>query len=261
MMSRLRILAVVSAAVIALASSQVSSFTPTAPSYVIRSTFAGSSSLYSLIKGEAVGVEPFDENEGGVGLAKRTAVKISGSSSKGKDCVAEELLRYEGMQELEKAVVESILAKAGCQLVCSGTGKELYKDPGRSGRVEDKVVALAPIEAAKDALASAAAVSQDGSQTMVVNFLGGDKLIIGEVMEACDLVVEALDLPAKTKVKFNSISFKEIPEDVCTVTVVASAGGAEGMEGVDESVARGELYLRDGKWYTVAEGDITRDLK
>eukprot|EP00579_Thalassiosira_antarctica_P007686 CAMPEP_0201883668 /NCGR_PEP_ID=MMETSP0902-20130614/16170_1 /ASSEMBLY_ACC=CAM_ASM_000551 /TAXON_ID=420261 /ORGANISM="Thalassiosira antarctica, Strain CCMP982" /LENGTH=173 /DNA_ID=CAMNT_0048412517 /DNA_START=278 /DNA_END=799 /DNA_ORIENTATION=- len=169
------------------------------------------------------------------------------------------MIRYEKMQELDMAVAKSIMEKAECQLLCSGAGKELYQDPGTSDQWDGKVIALAPIEAAKSALSSMASAVMIGedAKSVVINFLGGDDIIIGEVLEACDLLVDELDFPAKTKVTFNSISFEEIPMDACTVTVVASGGKAGGLEGVDESVARGELYVHDGKWFTVAEGDIT----
>eukprot|EP00584_Thalassiosira_punctigera_P000651 CAMPEP_0172529232 /NCGR_PEP_ID=MMETSP1067-20121228/3368_1 /TAXON_ID=265564 ORGANISM="Thalassiosira punctigera, Strain Tpunct2005C2" /NCGR_SAMPLE_ID=MMETSP1067 /ASSEMBLY_ACC=CAM_ASM_000444 /LENGTH=261 /DNA_ID=CAMNT_0013313251 /DNA_START=80 /DNA_END=865 /DNA_ORIENTATION=+ len=244
----------------AVLASQAFSFSPAAPCDIRATSIVSTTELSSLIQGEEKGAESLNENEGGVGLAKRTAVKISGVSQKGKGSEARELLRYDRMQGLDGAVVESVMEKAECALVCSGTGKELYRDPGSSNRVEDKVIALAPIEAAKDALASMASaftIGEDNPKSVVVNFLGGDELIIGEVLEACDLLVEELDFPAKTKVKFHSISFDEIPADVCSVTVVASGGKAAGMEGVDQSVAKGELYARDGKWFTVAEGDIT----
>ncbi|KAL7544614.1 hypothetical protein ACHAWF_007991 [Thalassiosira exigua] len=217
------------------------------------------SKLSSLIKGEAFGQDPFDENEGGVGLAQRTAIKISGSCREAKGTGAKELLRYDRMQELDVKVAKSIMEKANCQLLCSGTGRELYQDPGSSNRVEDKVVKLAPIEAAKDALASMASAVTIGedAKAVVLNFLGGSELIVGEVLEACNLMVEGLDFPLKTKVEFNSVSFEQIPADICSVTVVASSGRTGGLEGVDESVARGEVYIENEKWLTVAEADLT----
>ncbi|KAL3775934.1 hypothetical protein ACHAW5_011324 [Stephanodiscus triporus] len=216
----------------------------------------------SLIKGESYGSEPFDENEGGVGLTKRCAVKVVGISSKEMGSDAQELVRYDKLQELDISVTKSLMEKANCQLLCRGTGKETYQDPGKSYRVEEKVIRLAPIEAVKDALSSmvssssAVTIGGEGG-SVVINFLGGDELIIGEVLEACDLLVDGLELPTtKTKVKFNSISFSDIPSNVCHVTVIASGGKAGGLEGMDESVARGEVYIQDGKWFTVAEGDI-----
>lgn len=248
---------VAGAAVFALISQQAFSFTSVVP--YVRSSTGSASALFSLIKGEAQGAEPFDENEGGVGLAKRTAVKIVGVSKRGRGTEAQELVRYDKLQDLDMTDAKTVMDKAGCQLLCSGTGKELYQDPGSSGRVEDRVFKFSPVEAAKDAIASASSPIAIGGDTkfVVVNFLGGDELIIGEVMQACDMLVDALDIPDKTKVKFNSISSGEIPEDICTVTVVASGGSAGGFDGSDESVARGEVYAKDGNWLTVVEGDIT----
>lgn len=248
-------LPIVASAAIALAS-QASSFTPVTPSC---NNIRSSTKLFDIIKGEAVDAETPDENAGGVGLAKRSAVKIVGVSAKGKGTDAQELVRYDKMSEVEMSAVTSIMEKADCQLLCSGAGKELYQDPGSSTNYDAKVIKLAPIEAAKDALSSMASAVTIGEDTksVVMNFLGGDDLIIGEVLEACDILVDGFDFPAKTKVKFNSISFTEVPADVCSVTVVASAGKTGGLEGVDESVARGELYGLNGKWFTVTEGDIT----
>jgi hypothetical protein len=258
-------LSIVTASVAALAAtSVVSSFsvTPckTRSSTHITSGSTSSSSLHTIIRGEDVDAQPLDENEGGVGLALRSAIKISGKCIK-EQCDAQELLRYEKMQELDRSVAQSIMEKSGCNLLCTGMGKELYQDPGTSVRYEDKIVKLAPLEAAKAALAavSTSASALLDSKYVVINFVGGDDLIIGEVLLACDMLVQELNLldNKATKVMFNSISFKEFADETCSVAVVACAGNAVGLEGVDENIAKGELYVYDGKWYTVAEGDIT----
>ncbi|KAL3816493.1 hypothetical protein ACHAXA_011298, partial [Cyclostephanos tholiformis] len=169
-----------------------------------------------VIKGEAYGSEPFDENEGGVGLAKRSAIKVIGVSSKGKGSDAKELVRYDKLQELDISVAKSTMDKANCKLLCCGTGKETYQDPGKSYRVEEKVIKLAPVEAAKNALSSMDSSPTIGSEggSVVINFLGGDELIIGEVLDAC------------------------------------------GLTGVDRSIASGEVYIQDEKWFGVSEEDI-----
>ena len=252
-MALIRLPILVSSA-IALAS-QASSFTlNTCNNKAVVAGRSSSTKLFDVIKGEAIDAEAIDENVGGVGLAKRSAIKISGVSG-----TAQELVRYEKLTEVDASVAKSIMESADCQLVCSGSGKELYMDPGASNKYEDKVIKLAPLEAAQNALSSMAAAVTVGEDTksVVMNFLGGDDLIIGEVLQACDMLVDGFGFPAKTKMQFNSVSFSEVPADVCTVTVVASAGKVGGLEGVDQSVAKGELYNLDGKWYTVTEGDIT----
>jgi hypothetical protein len=237
-------LSIVAASAVALAASSVSSFSVTSSTHV--TTRRSSSSLFSLIRGEAIDAETFDENEGGVGLALRSAIKISGKCQK-EQCDAQELLRYEKMQEVEMSVAQSIMEKSGCSLLCSGMGKELYQDPGSTIRYEDKVIKLAPIEAAKAALEKVSVAPSDAKYD----------LIIGEVLEACGMLVKELNLQDKTKITFNSMSFNVFAEESCSVTVVASGGNAGGLEGVDQSIAKGELYMYDGKWFTVAEGDIT----
>jgi hypothetical protein len=244
-----------------------------------------STSAINLIKGEAYGSEPFDENEGGVGLAKRSAIKISGvvtsgdgssSSSGNSNCEAQELVRYSRLHELNNDATTAIIKSKNCQLLYTGKGIELYQDPGKSYRIEEKVIQLAPIMAVRDALASSSSSAASSSSDeiddndydeLVINFLGGDELIIGEVMEACNILVnELLDesiLRKNTKknVKFNSISYTQIPADVCYVTVIAVGHGGrksgDGLDGgVDESIAKGEIYIKDGKWWTVTEEDI-----
>lgn len=212
----------------------------------------------SLIVGEAVDAVSVNEDEGGVGLAKRSAIKITGVSRKGQESEAQDLIRYESMKELDISSAKSILEKSGCSVLCSGVGDELYKDPGTSNRYADKLVLLAPSEAVKAALASAASkISVGEAKTVAFNFLGGDDLVMGEVLDACDVLVNELDIPDKTKVTFNSMSFTDFKEGRCSLTVVASDGQTSGSKGADASVAKGELYIYDGKWYTVAEGDIT----
>lgn len=271
----------IAAIVVALAC-RASSFSPaTTNNHLTHLSLPSSSSsrLFSLIKGEAYGSEPFDENEGGVGLAKRCAVKIVGRSSGGGkkgsttsgvggNIEAQELYRYERLTPLDQTAISKSIAEGkygDIQLLCSGMGKELYVDPGSSYRVEDKVIKLAPIEAVKNALSSKTWTDTDSKSSMMVfNFLGGDELIIGEVLMACDMLVDGLNLPATMKVKFNSISYADVPSDECHVTVLSVGGIGDGVGGassseeadIDQSVAKGELYDRDGKWFTVARKDM-----
>jgi hypothetical protein len=251
-----------------------------------RTSSTPSTSCLNLIKGEAYGSEPFDENEGGVGLAKRCAIKISGvvtagdsssSSSTNSNCEAQELVRYSKLHELsnDDTAIKSMMEKMNCQLLYTGKGTELYQDPGKSYRIEEKVIQLAPIMAVRDAFASSSSAASssdeidDNYDELVINFLGGDELIIGEVMEACTLLVNELldesilrkNTKKKKNIKFNSISYTQIPSDVCYVTVIAVGRGGrksgDGLDGgVNESIAKGEIYIQDGKWWTVTEEDI-----
>lgn len=220
--------------------------------------------LYDLIKGEAIDAVPLNENLGGVGLAKRCAIKITGTAKKGEKCdadVLKDLVRYEKMYELNEAEAKSAMDKFGCTLVCNGMGKELYYFPDDSARVEDKVIKLCPDEAVKDALASQSNVSISDAKYITINFLGGDDLIYGEVKQACDFLVEQLDIPDKAKIKFNSISYTDFEEGTCAVTVVANGSQSSGSEGFQESISKGEVYIYDGKWFTVTKDDITTSIE
>lgn len=199
-----------------------------------------------------------DENLGGVGLAKRCAIKISGTAKKGGNAdadVLKDLVRYEKMVSLSEEEVNSAMGKFGCKLICSGFGKELYYFPDDSARVEDRVIKLAPGEAAKDALDKAESVGDD--KFVVINFLGGDDLIYGEVRDACDRIVQELDIPDKAKISFNSVSFTDFEEGTCSVTVMSTDGQSITDGGIYAAVAKGEAYVYGGKWYTVTKEDIT----
>jgi cell division GTPase FtsZ len=127
--------------------------------------------------------------------------------------------------------------------------------------VEDKVVKLCPDEAAKDALSSQSKVSISDAKFITINFLGGDDLIYGEVKQACDFLVEQLDIPDKAKIKFNSISYTDFEKGTCAVTVVASGSQSSGSDGFEESIAKGEVYIYNGKWFTVTKDDITTSIE
>lgn len=92
---------------------------------------------------------------------------------------------------------------------------------------------------------------------MIFNFLGGDDLMLGEVMEAAIELVVMLDIPTNTNISFNSLSHNTIPSGTCTITVVSKAenNDVSSFSGVEKAIASGEVYARDGYWYTVDESD------
>ena len=203
----------------------------------------------SVIKGEELRSTPFDEGQGGVRLAEESAVKISGTvkHKPGKaDPDVADLERYNQVQETSPAAVEGM----GARIVATGRGQELYKDPGET---IDEVVYFAPIEAAKDALTAAGSVKD--SFRLVFNFLGGNDLQLLQVLNAMDfMITDALDLNTKCKVSFNSLAFKEFPDQQVTLTLVAYDEEIGG--GAMSGIGAGEVYFRDDKWYTTSEDDI-----
>lgn len=238
----------------------VSAFAPNFPSHegVRQST---TTELFEVIQGSEQQETVFDEGLGGVRLAKESAIKVTGyvkHSPGSAECFPTELLRYDTLKKVDESKVREILKTTGSTVLCSGQGVELYKDPGIT---TEAIVKYAPIEAVKDAFTNAA--SAIGCDRLVFNFLGGDDLMLGEVKEAANDLVLMLDIPTKAKISFNSLCHKTLPLGSCTVTVV-SLGGADvepsSWAGLEKSVASGEVYIRDGAWYTVEESDINTAL-
>ena len=221
----------------------------------------GRSELYEVITGEAVEAEAFDIGQGGVRLAEESAIKIKGDvkHKPGQaDAQPEELLRYDKLTSVDESKVMDIFSKSDSKIICTGEGKEFYKDPGNS---LEKFVQYAPLEAVKDAFTGAAPAID--CTKLVFNFLGGDDLMMGEVLSATNELVVMLDINTRAKISFNSLCHKSLPEGSCTVTVVSVGDdGADDEEadqnlsGPDKSIAAGEVYVKDGRWWTVNEADI-----
>jgi hypothetical protein len=213
------------------------------------------------IEGLPIDAEEVDEGLGGVRLAEESAIKIVGDikHKPGKsETYPNDLLRYNTLKEVDEAVVKSTLQKYESTVLCYGQGVEVYKDPGQTTINE---VYYAPSEAVKDALTNAK--SAMSSTSLVFNFLGGDDLMCGEVLQAANELVLDLDIPTSTKIKFNSLCHKSIPSGTCAITVVSlgnEPNDTSFVSGVEKAVASGEIYLRDGIWYTVEESDINTAL-
>jgi len=210
--------------------------------------------LNEVIRGEIVESAPVDTGLGGVRLAQESAIKITGEV-RHKPGSAEsrpsELIRYKELTTVEESKVKDVLGKVGGKIITTGQGLQLYKDPGDT---LEKIVKLGPIEAVKDA-ANGAASAIDATN-LVFNFLGGDDLIMREVLDATNELVVMMDIATKAEVSFNSISHSSIPSGTCTVCVVAIGESDETFSGPDEAISSGEVYARDGVWYTVDKANI-----
>lgn len=196
-----------------------------------------------------------DDSMGGVGLAKDSAIKIVGDikHKPGKaETLPKDLLRYNNLLPVDEATVQNVLKSSGSTILCTGQGVEFYKDPGQT---TNKEVSFGPQEAIKDAITTAASAME--SEALVFNFLGGDDLMLGEVIDASSELVVALDISTKAKISFNSVSHKTIPSGTCTLTVVSVGSPADdSLSGVDKAIAQGEVYSRDKTWYTLQESDL-----
>jgi hypothetical protein len=198
----------------------------------------------------------FDVGAGGVRLAMESVIKVAGTV-KHKPGKAEpqisDLIRYTKLTHVKDAEVKESLKRLGATIVCNGIGKEGYKDPG-SGT--EAVVVLAPADAVRDALVGAGSAMAAG--TLVLNFAGSDDLQVLEVLDATEKIVLMLDAATKAKITFNSISSSEFAFGTSALTVVGlpEETSTGGLRGLDKAIACGEIYFRDGKYWTVVEEDI-----
>ena len=199
--------------------------------------------------------EEWDLTKGGVLLAMDSAIKVTGTVS-GGSADATNLLRYGKLTEASDADVNAALASSGSAVICTGTGTELYKDPGLS-TVEE--ITLGPMDAVAKALSSSPNVAAlTGAKSVVINFIGGNDLIMEEVVDAANALVQNMGDSAPSKMKFNTISHKDIADGTASVTVMAAGGGsADGALG--KAVSNGEAYFYQGKWYAVLDEDIIKD--
>ncbi|MGK3736141.1 MAG: hypothetical protein ACI8RD_007299 [Bacillariaceae sp.] len=245
--------------------SVVTGFTPPMNKNYYYST-SSTTKLYEIIEAQTEDYVAPEEGAGGVALAKESAIKIIGEikHKPGQaESLPETLLRYNNLQTVDESTIQDVLKKVGgggsSTIICKGQGVELYKNPGETTISE---VNYGPTEAIKDAFTNAASCME--STNLIFNFLGGDDLMLGEVMEAASELVVMLDIPTNAKISFNSLSYKTIPSGTCAVTVVSvpatTNDESSSFSGVEKAISLGEVYSRDGSWYTVEESDINTEI-
>ena len=204
----------------------------------------------SVIKSEDIDFE-FDEGAGGVRLAEESVIKVTGQvkHKPGKaDPRLRDLLRYDRLNAVEEASV----AAAGCEILGTGRGAELYKDPGETVEAQ---VTLAPHDAVRDCLMGVG--SCQDYESVALNFCGGSDAQVLEVLDAVRELVLDLDVKTKAQIAFHSISHSQFPDGKSYLTVVALPEDAStgGLKGVERSLAAGEVYFVDGQYWTVSEDD------
>jgi len=220
--------------------------------------------LYNVISGIKE-TDLADERGGGVGLAIDNAIKIVGSVTY-KPCkkggnndepslniTPTDLLRYTKLTSVDNVDMNNV--------VCYGAGKELYKAPTEENPYT-KEVSYAPVEAAKDAItkATSLSLSDESNDSLIINILGGEELMLNEALDAVfiivnNLLVESADNISHIKnISFNSLCDKNIDVTTATVSVITASKAA------DQDHAA-ELYSYNGKWLTVLKEHLNTDKK
>mmetsp|Transcript_741 Transcript_741/g.680 ORF Transcript_741/g.680 Transcript_741/m.680 type:complete len:262 (-) Transcript_741:7-792(-) len=213
--------------------------------------------LYDFIEYEAGEEGLVDEGLGGVRLVQESAVKINGIVDGSSHIPeAKDLTHYTKVTELSEASMKDITSKAGVTIISTGTGNELYKDPGTSTLSQ---IVYAPSEAVTNALSSAPNASVSNAKKVVFNFVGGDDLMIFEVVDAIKTMVDGLDISQKkTEIIFNSLCHSQFPNEMASVTVTAISGDSTDtteLTGAEKCASMGEIYFHQGKYWTVTEED------
>lgn len=202
----------------------------------------------------------YDAGAGGVRLAQESVIKLSGSVQHRPghaDPLMKDFARYNSLTSIKEPNMRSALQSIGATIICSGQGKELYKDPGQG---TEAIIVRAPLDAVREALLVAGPAIDVNN--IVINFAGGFDAQITEVIDATKQIVLMLDIATKAKIRFNSISSADLPAQVSSVVVIGlpeeSVKG--GLSGVDKAIANGEIYIEDGRFWTIVDEDINTDL-
>jgi hypothetical protein len=229
----------------------------------------------------------FDMGQGGVQLAQESVIKLQGKvpvpgggrgskNSPKLEPAISDLIRYTRIVDVDQAMVSTALAQSGAQIVATGSGKELYQDPGTS---TEQIILYAPTEAVKSLLKSLdrAWLSSVGKTNVVINVCGGDDAQVLEVLSALTLLAQSIlddENAAQTvaSVQFHSISHETFALGSSSVTLVAvpdqsSAAATDDNETSDSSlnseqasivraIAGGEVYAYQGRYFTLSSLDV-----
>ena len=189
-----------------------------------------------------------DDGVGGVRLAKESAICITGIAEEKLDFVSQEMKRYTKVTSLDESGATSELHKAGGVLICSGTGVEVYKDPGDT---TISSIVLAPLDAVTKALASKSEDGLENAKKVVINFIGGNDLMMHEVLNGAKQTALGLGLDkSNAKIIFQSLCHESFPLEKSSVTVLA-------FKEVNENGRMGtDIYFHEGSWWTVKEENI-----
>ena len=205
-------------------------------------TTTASTKLHGFIAADSVD-EEIDMTLGGVGLAQESAILLLGKVDKRGSAIVTDMKRYTDVTAFDE---QDSMDQKGVSVLCKGEGIELYQDPGTR---TDKLIILAPLDAISNALDDVNdAVAKKDAKKILINFTGGDDLMVHEVLESVKSLVSSLDLQSSNQsIQFRSMCHKSFPIEKCSVVVLSVANGSELTD---------DLYWHEGKWWTLLEENL-----
>eukprot|EP00549_Striatella_unipunctata_P012400 CAMPEP_0118697846 /NCGR_PEP_ID=MMETSP0800-20121206/14799_1 /TAXON_ID=210618 ORGANISM="Striatella unipunctata, Strain CCMP2910" /NCGR_SAMPLE_ID=MMETSP0800 /ASSEMBLY_ACC=CAM_ASM_000638 /LENGTH=228 /DNA_ID=CAMNT_0006597455 /DNA_START=182 /DNA_END=868 /DNA_ORIENTATION=+ len=172
---------------------------------------------------------------------------------------ADGLTKYVNVTELDTCVLE----ENGVEVLAAATGKgyfeRLQKDRNDTRYVPSPEVAI-----------KAALTDLDLTGKLVpslhgiwISFLGGMDMIVGECMDASELVTSAFgiekdEFPNFENVTFHSLAYKEFPMKQATVVIsLITKPPSKDLEGVARAVTEGKVFMdANGTYYTIPDETI-----
>ena len=229
---------------------------------ISRSTPLTSSSflLSSVITSEEADFD-VDVKRGGVRLAEESAIQINGAINN-NDVRMQDMIRY---TTVTPVLESAVLSQNRIQILATGTGHEIYHDPGET---TVKRVQYAPMEAVQNALSSSSTLGSamilPPNAKIVVNFAGGNDLQASEVVDAIQWLADQLSIV----LQFHSVSHASFPEKVVSVTILQVVKNDNDDNNVqdrdsteeEKALGNGQLYVvQDSgkKYFTLLESSIT----
>jgi len=199
--------------------------------------------LWGVIEPDVID-EIIDDGMGGVRLVRESAILLQGNVIKSIPD-ATDLKRYKELTLISEEEAMEKMDKAGMFIICSGSGKELYQDPGQSTMQN---IVLAPIDAASKALATSPDEKKlESAKIVQLNFVGGNQLMVNEVLKGVELLASELGfVSTKTEVTFNSLCHHSFPDTEVSVVVI----------GMSENTVEKNVFFHQGKWWTLLEDNI-----
>lgn len=225
------------------------------PTVSPETTKTTTTAIYGVIEADELEDEAdnFDTLGAGVKLAQESAIILEGvveiQPTKNRNEVSinpisQGLTHFQNLQSLSSDDLSSL------NVICKGTGTEVYQDPGSSTK---SVIILAPLDAVSAAVDNVSAPSTLPKKVLLT-FTGGDDLMVHEVLEAAQLLVSSLDFimdiaggkKSIPSIEFKSLCHSSFPKEKCSVLALA-------VQDEEDLSSNENIFWNDGQWWTVSD--------